>query len=71
LAQKRDGWANITNSNAVDDGPTVIVYWGVVYTFTKLNISLNEHGGNGENYVFKQFHCLLLVLGTHCDVFAT
>jgi len=37
--------------------------------FTKLNISLNEYGGNGENCVFNfSVHCLEL---DHCEIFAT
>jgi len=31
--------------------------------FTKLNVSLNDHGGNGENFVFNfSVHCLELTV---------
>jgi len=39
--------------------------------FTKLNVSLNEHGGNGENCVFIFAPNCSSVLGTHCEIFAT
>jgi len=31
----------------------------------ELNVSLNEHGGNGENCV----HLQSSLLGTHCEIF--
>ena len=35
----------------------------------KLNVSLNEHGGNGENCVFNfSVHCLELTVRFFCDL---